>query len=688
MKPSQPLSSERFWHSPWYGLCLLMAVLVATVAVYAPGLSGGFLFDDFPNIVDNHDVQPKTASLATLITAALASPASEFKRPLASLSFALNFLATGLDPYWMKLTNLGIHLLNGVLVFLLGRQFIRLANPETEDKRTTTLAILITAGWLLAPINVTGVLYVVQRMESVANLFVLAGLMGYLAGRKRMLDPAVPSADSWKGLALCVVSLTLPTFLGLLAKETAVMLPLYALITEWVFFNFRKRDVSPPHSRPTDGRIVLLYLFLLVIPMLAGLGYLLPGLLRSETWATRNFTMSTRLMSEVRIVLDYLRWTVAPTPDALSFYHDNFQVSTGLLTPWTTLASLFGLCALGLIAVWQRKRRPLACLGILLFLGSHLLTATILPLELIYEHRNYFASFGVMLLVVPLLLPTTDSAQSPAFSTIRIAGPLLLAGLLLLWTMQTALTASAWSSPLALAQALASRAPQSPRAQYELGRTYVILSQYNPSSPFIRLADESLETAAGLPGSSVLPEQALIFMHARMHLPIRDEWWASLVSKLKNSKPGVQDESSLASLSSCQIEGSCDLPTDRMMEAYYAALSHPNPTARLLATYANYVWSVGKDYDLGERMITEAIAAKPNETAYRISQIRMLAFLGRTAEARMALQNLARFNLGDRLNDELSALSLRIDNAAVSGASVNTPQRAAPNSTAPKLNKR
>ena len=74
--------------------------------------------------------------------------------------------------------------------------------------------------------------------------------------------------------------------------------------------------------------------------MVVGLTWLLPALLRPETWATRDFTLPTRLLSEARIVVDYIVWTLLPTPGALSFYHDNFHISTGLLTPWTTLASI------------------------------------------------------------------------------------------------------------------------------------------------------------------------------------------------------------------------------------------------------------------------------------------------------------------------------------------------------------
>ena len=100
--------------------------------VYWPGLSGGFLFDDYPNIVDNHGVQPHDASIASLVSAALSSPSSEFKRPLASLSFAANYLASGLDPYWMKLTNLVIHLLNGWLVFLLARMLLQVTASHSR----------------------------------------------------------------------------------------------------------------------------------------------------------------------------------------------------------------------------------------------------------------------------------------------------------------------------------------------------------------------------------------------------------------------------------------------------------------------------------------------------------------------------------------------------------------------------
>jgi hypothetical protein len=656
---------------------VLFVAMLLTAMIYWPGLSGSFLFDDYPNIVDNPGVQPHDASLASLANAALSSPSSEFSRPLASLSFATNYLATGLNPYWMKLTNLVIHLLNGLLVFFLASALLESAagttsgatNLSVQPEDTSTLAsssiiaALIAASWMLLPINLTAVLYVVQRMESMANLFVLLGLIGYVAGRNRMLatkhvSPAISKPHGWGSFWLCAASITLPTAFGLLAKETAVMLPLYALLIEWLLYGFRAATPVRPEfivinasktTRVFDKRLFGLYFVVLALPFIVGAIWMLPGLLQPGHWNTRNFTLGTRLLSEARIVVDYIVWTLLPTPHALSFYHDNFIVSSGVLAPWTTLVSLSVLAGLVVMTWWLRHRFPLAALGIAMFLGCQLLTGTVLPLELIYEHRNYFASFGLLLAIVPLLaLP-----RSEPFALLRYV---LLAGLMFCWTVVTALTAYAWGNPLRLAEDLASRAPQSPRAQYELGRTYIIYSHYERSSPFTRLAYAPLERAASLPNSSILPEQALIFMNSRMHVPLKDAWWDSLIAKLKSRPSTVQDESSLAALTQCAREHHCDLPQDRMIDAFLAALAHPGPSARLLATYGDYAWNLLNDKPLGLRMLRLAVHSSPSEPAYRITLIRMLVVENQVGEAHAAFQQLQTMNYGGRLNTDLAEL--------------------------------
>lgn len=656
------------------GRWLLLFALLFTTALYWPGLLGDFLFDDYPNIVDNPDVHPHDASIKSLLNAAFSSPASEFKRPLASLSFAGNYLATGLDPYWMKLTNLVIHLLNGWLVYLLASQLMLVASGSVSSGATTgtsgiflrddknlcrinVTAALIAAGWMILPINLTAVLYIVQRMESVANLFVLLGLIGYVIGRRNMLECEAslsvngerrPTTQNRQpAFLICAASITVPALIGVLAKETVVMLPLYAILIEWALFRFRTT------TGVFNKHILALFCLVLFLPMALGIGWLLPHALNPGNWQTRDFSLNTRLLSEARVVVDYIIWTLVPTPHDLSFYHDDFQVSRGLLTPWTTLGSLILLSILVAGTSWLRARAPLVALGIALFLGAQLLTATIIPLELVYEHRNYFASFGLLLAVVPQLALLNDVP----FALPRQS---LLAGLMLYWCSLTAFTAYSWGNPVRLAEQLALRAPTSPRAQYELGRTYIVYSHYDPTSPFTKLAYGPLEKAAQLPGSSILPEQALIFMNARMHLPIKDMWWQSMITKLKTHPIGVQDESSLGTLTQCIRVGECDLPKDRMTAAYLAAITNHQPSPRLLSMYADFAWNILGDHPLGLRMAYQSSEGAPNEPAYHITLARMLIANGQPAEAIRQIEALQQLNLGGRLSNSIRDLEQQL----------------------------
>jgi hypothetical protein len=145
-------------------------------------------------------------------------------------------------------------------------------------------------------------------------------------------------------------------------------------------------------------------------------------------------------------------------------------------------------------------------------------------------------------------------------------------------------------------------------------------------------------------------------MNARMGLPLKDAWWDSMIAKLKARPPGVQDESSLSALTQCAREGVCHLPEVRMVEAFRAALSHPNPSARLLATYSDYAWNTLGDHALGQKLIEQAISTAPQEPAYRITCIRMLLSRGQFDRARQAIKELETLNFGGRLDGSIAEL--------------------------------
>lgn len=605
-------------------LLLLLAMALATAA-YRPGLAGDYLFDDFPNVVDNPDIRLSAPlSWHQLVVAAQASPSAELRRPLAMLSFAANYYFSGLDPWPMKAVNLGIHLLNG---FLLWRVVLALLvlwrrerAPHTPQTTLEYTALGIACAWLLAPVNLSSVLYVVQRMESLAQVFVLGGLWLYLEGRRRILDGAGTGA-----VLACACGLAGGSALGALCKESAVLLPLYAFLVEALLLRF---------AAPRDGaRRALWVMFgvLLFVPAIAGLAWLLPRTLPAAAYAERPFTLGQRLLTECRVLADYLQWILLPHPSTLSFYHDDIPLSRGWIDPPATLGCAALLAAAIAAALALRRRLPLFALGVAWYFAAHLLTATIIPLELAFEHRNYFASIGALLAAASLVL-----AIPPRLASLRAALPLLW---IAVFAAVTWLRASEWRDPIQFAYTEAAIHPLSPRANYELGRTLVVASAYRPGSKLIEPAVAALERAGGIPGSGAAPWSALIVVAGHMKRQVQPRWWAEVNERLAAQPPSNESISALESLTACQHDHDCPEDTPALLAAFLAALRHP-PSGRLLAAYGVFAANQMHDYVLAASALADAAALLPETGAVRVNLVKVLLLQGDRQRAQQALDAL------------------------------------------------
>ncbi|WP_201313622.1 hypothetical protein [Dyella sp. EPa41] len=667
----------RLW-LPW--LLLALAAL-ATAAVYAPGMTGGWVFDDFPNIVDNSGIHitPGQSTLAAWVNSALSSPSSFLRRPLASLTFSLNWYAGNGDPLPFKITNIVIHLINGLLLFCMLRVLLQLlwlrkggrsatAPPHLPTKQgdaiafdqagATRLALIVSAAWMLLPINLMAVLYVVQRMESLCQVFILAGLWAYLHGRWMMLT-ASHSRQDRKGLVLAISGIALGTALGLTSKETAVLLPVFAFLVEWIVLRFARaapaghRQPEGPRKETQDPRLWWTFIITLFLPALLGFVWLLHAALRPSAWAGRDFNLAQRLLTEPRVLVDYLHWTLLPNPTVLSLYHDEIVVSTGLLMPWTTLGAIVLLVALIVLAVKLRNRHPLVSLGIGWFFAAQLLTATIIPLELVYEQRMYFGSIGVLLAAGTWLLGLRWKIALP------ILRGFLVATALMWFALVTHLRALEWSNPLRLAIAEANDHPTSERAVYEAGRLLLIASDYQPG----KTQDESvkyLRRAAAIPGSSVLPDQALIMLvdHGR---PGDDlAFWDSMVRKLRDQPTGQENISALITLTQCYSKSICRFDVTQLQRAYQAVLSRPHPIARLNGAYAVFQRDILHDDMLAAKYLALAVTGDPNEPAYRIDLAVLYARQGQMEKGREQIDALRRLNYAGRLDRQIAELERRL----------------------------
>ena len=580
----------RFPARAWPGYLLLawsvMAVLFGvTVLAYWPGLKGDFIFDDLPNLVQNESWKISSFTAAAIQQALESDMSGALGRPLAMLSFAANHVWTGQDPFTLKLTNLVMHMVNGLLVFLLCRQLFPLATRGVLSHQRADLACALVAGaWLLHPLQVSTVLYTVQRMEIGATTGVLACLTAYLVARRRQAKGS--PGLGWYGLA------GLAFLFGLGFKESALLaLPLLFLFEALVL---RFRDGKGQRSKH-----VVVFHALWIVPALLVYGLVVvPNAWQASEYAHRDFGLVQRLLSQGPVLAMYLGQVLLPLPDDMLFYYDHIQAPQGLFSPPWTAISLAGLLALAALALTMRNRCPLVSLGILWFFACHSLTSNVIPLELAFEHRNYLALLGPALVTCEIVSRLTRRLHGDAALTVGLAPLLTLAGLCLI-------QASTWGDPFRLATALAGRNPESPRANYALGTRLHEAAQGDTESPQWSLALRQFEIAAALPGSSALPDQALVIMNSTDDAGFSAARWQALEAKLLDPAFGADDLSALHSVVACRLEERCNIP-DAAVIGLLQRIQERHPDVHALTIIrANFTWNGLGDQDAAIAMLRD-----------------------------------------------------------------------------------
>ncbi len=652
-----PARAPRAWL-----LLALAAMLLAGWLVYLPGLRGGFVFDDFSNIVQ----QPSFAAKALhehFWAAVWAGRAGPLSRALSMLSFAWQVRVWGMQPGPMKVFNVLLHLGNALLVAALSWRVLQWEWQRQRAQRGAAptwvlpapwLALLLAAAWTLAPIQLTAVLYVVQREESLAAGLVLLGLLGYWHGRMRLRRAVQAGSSRAAAWAWIWGSLLGGTALAALAKETGVLLPAYAAVIEWVLL--RGDCGAEAGSRAQrDLRCALggLYLVVLVLPGVLGLAWLLPSILHGG-YADRPFTLDQRLLTEGRVMVDYLHWTLLPDLGRLSLYHDDIGVSTSWLQPWTTAASWALLATLLLAGVALRQRAPLISLGLLWFFVGQSPVSTFVPLDLAYEHRNYLPSWGLLLAVFALVAAWSPRRRG---SWPLVAGT-LCTGLVALYGGLTALRAQAWASPYRLAYFEAAAHPRSPRAIYGYARVLYQLAA-TPDSPLFHRATRQMQACARLPDAGLEPLQALVFMHARWSLPVRTPWWEALRAGVRDPHLGPQDIASLYSLVQCAADKVCHFsPADlRQLRGLLddGVAAHPFD-AELRTLRANFEVNVSHRYPAAYRDMLRAVALAPGNFDFWKNLVQLQIAGGQFAQASFGLRRLRELDTAGLHHAQLVAL--------------------------------
>lgn len=423
-----------------------IALIAVAFAAYYPGLSGGFLFDDAANLpaLGAYGRIHELDGLLRYLTSGRADPTG---RPLSLLSFLLDARNWPADPAPFKRTNLAIHLANGGLLFAF---LLRFGALHGVVRSRALLAASVAAGaWLLHPLFVSTVLYVVQREAILPATMALLALNTWLCARQRMLD------GMRGGTACLVIAVPLLTVVAFLCKPNGGLVALLILVAE---------ACSPALPSTDSARRYRRALYLAAWPFAAlAIGGVLLVALRSLGHGIvpgRNFSILQRVITEPAILLEYLQLLCLLDPRYGSLFHDQYPPASSMFSPWWTLPAILLVVSAGLFGWRVRKRHPAMALAIGFFLAGHLMESSSLALELYFEHRNYLPA---MMLFWPLGL----ALGQVRWARVRyLAAGSCLAALALM----THSTARLWGDPLAQAEVWAAEAPGSPRAQVHAAR--------------------------------------------------------------------------------------------------------------------------------------------------------------------------------------------------------------------------
>lgn len=322
--PAAP-STDRGRHA-----CAIASLVVVTLAVYFNSFSGAFVFDDQSTIVENPSIRhlwPPASLLHPPVDAGVHG------RPLANLTFALNYAAGKLDVRGYHAVNLAIHVLAVLTLFGVVRRTLQLPALRDRFGRDASWVALAAAGlWAVHPVPTIVVDYLSQRVESLMGLFYLLTLYAFIRSTE--------SASRWWPM----VTVTACS-LGMASKEVMVTAPVMVFLFDRTFVagSFRAAWQQRWRLHLALACTWFLLAWLMLGSQLAerGVGYAL---------GVGSFDYA---LSECRAVLIYLGLAVWPHPLVFDYGWD-FVRRDAAAIPWV-LAVAALVAATGL-AVWRRPK--------------------------------------------------------------------------------------------------------------------------------------------------------------------------------------------------------------------------------------------------------------------------------------------------------------------------------------------
>ena len=463
-----PAAEKEASRREWILRVVAAGLMAAGLAiVYAPCLQGPFLYDDIFEI-ENNPALTQRGKPFDIMFGNTGFP----HRPLPYLSFAANYRIHGLATTGYHVTNLTIHLLNGWLLWWIGKSLLCLWRGRCHQ-RDLWWAFGVAILWLVHPLASQPVAYIYQRIE-------LLGATGILLAIACFLQSLLSQQSAgWRVASVAAAAV------AMLCKETAAaILPLI-----WLIDLTRRGPVRSCRQLLLPFRERAWFFCGLAATWALGAVVILSQRNAYRELVDPQWSPLVYLLNQPWVIGHYLRLAVLPVGQ-------NFDYGWVAATDWVSLlsgAAVIGAVSMGV--VWLICSRPVAgllCGTFLLLLAP---SSSLIPVnDLAVEHRMY----------LPLVVPVAAAVALLVAGCRRIwdrrgdrMTTVVLVGLVVALGLTTHERVRVYRSLFTVWADAAVKNPENPRAQLWLGISLCELGESEAAMPPLRRAIELAPEAAG-----------------------------------------------------------------------------------------------------------------------------------------------------------------------------------------------
>ena len=519
-------------------ISLIVFAIISTYLIYTPALNSPLFLDDLMYLEENGPLDIDSFSDSEIEKAVSMYPS----RPVSILSFGLNFIYDFGSPHNLKATNLIIHIVTGISIYIFLIYLIRYKSLSTKNKSEKDnelfnyIPLIVSCLWLVHPFNVSTVAYAIQRMTMLSTLFTVISMTLYLVAIIK-----IKQHDNKIAPTFLIIASLISAALAFYSKEIGILTFLYLLLIE-IYFNDYKISL-----KLTNTHINLAIYTVFTVVVLSIVAY---GFFDKYSYEHRNYDLYMRLLTQSRVVTGYIQNILVPDISSMGIFLDDIIMTNSLLHPISNLYSMMVLISLLSLSYVFSNNYSLASFGILFYFTSHLIESTVLPLEIAFEHRNYLGSIGLMLSATTILL-SINSTRIKQLSMIFFSLYMFF-----LLTQSSART-TAWGSEGMFYTTQVLNHPNSFRANYYIGvqlgkaRETRLANIYYSKSNTLNSQQIASDAMVLIQGTDVSNNQAVL---------------DSISNKLNNLVITYPDVRKLNQLSQCSIENLCSVSPKALIE--------------------------------------------------------------------------------------------------------------------------